>query len=890
MKKYLSILIAVLMAFSSCAKEELATNGGMTEEQRSLIGRAVNFNTSIIERYSTKTSWNNGGGFNDGDFLIVYREYLDGTNNTFGEMAYRVYHRYQEYIPGTNYTIGDPTWKPLAGKTGFNSLEHPDETFKQAESDSLTWDNGRTVRYRAVGRSNFAGSIGNATSSNKGSYYPDYTYCEWVTASGPTNDVAFTMKHLGARLIFTAKDGNVIKNVELTTDWKDYKYKDNSDTNEKDKGESEISDDEAKSMANAVAAVYNQMCLPAGVDVETGMLKAMTSAFYTSSTNFYDLDTKTRADGIIFYGEKTPDYIASEAQRPVFNQVHTNQFYLITNPYTISSTESGKQLVLPSFTRFRVYVYDVNSGDDSTSSPEWEKAYHILALSDVTDGTTQNKAFPDGLELSAGDSYTFQIGYYYDKFTVSIENSGLSWNEQTALSGDATSASVAKPAGSDYDYSWWINGVKLENPAFTIADATDFLEFIRLVNGTATSVTEDLKQEYRTIKRPNGTVDDTNTGYWWYTMDGDKQEWHGKVGTTSPFSSGTIPDEYSDHIFYQHYVFKDGSAEKELRWDYLHGPFSFCDEVAMKPYTVSLSANLDLHDWIIPAIGYGSGSTPFRGVLDGCGHLISNVNVTGGYLFERIKRSEIRNLRLESLHNTSLLREGTDANYIIGVSIDAPCTGSSMAASLTGTVDGQVNTSYIVGCIHVGKADAAMVGASDALVMLGCMEAGSGITSGTPALLGAYAGMDTRHFFDPQGLAVTRWDDFMCNYFDTQLSPGTLATPGKGTLAYSPQEYIRGLKTSLLMARQDYFISDRTPYEYLKDYQRLAFYGLAPYKAMNYAIWKYNSSEIGRRHTCDMRFTIDATGFDYHYPTLVTGAPILTEAQQKSWNVLNQNN
>lgn len=884
MKKCLLILLIASIAFSSCEKEDFASDG-MTYEQRSLIGRAVNFSATIMERFTTKASYNNNGNFNDGDFLTVYREYLDESTNTFGNQDFRVYHRYQEYIPGTNYPVGDPSWKPVVGKKGYNSVndgKHGVGTFTQDKGDSLTWENGKTVRYRAVGRSNYAGSIGGATSNSKSYYYPDYTYCEWVTASGPTNDVAFTMKHLGSRLIFTAKKGNVIKKVELTVDWKDYKYEDNSDKHDSDIAESEITDELAQERASAVAAVYNQMCLPAGVDAETGMLKAMTKSLYSNSTNFYNLDEKTESDGIILYGTKTPEYIASYAQRPVFNQINT-QFIMISNPYNLSSENSGQPLVLPDFTRFRVYIYDVNSGDNG--SDEYEKAYHILDLRDIASGTdsegTPIPAFPNGLELIAGDSYHFEVGYYYDNFTVSIENSGLSWSEQTAYSGTADLNSTDIP--SDFDYEWWKTGIKKEVPEFTLSSPKDFLEFIKIVNGTATSVSETLKQEYREIKRPNGTVDEANSGYWWYTMDGDEKKWHGKVGTDTPFASGTVPDEFCDNIFYQHWTVRDGTSQKELRWDYLKHSFSFCDESVQTPYTVKLNSDICLNDWDIPSIG--SETSPFRGVFDGDGHLVSDIRVSGGYLFGFINSAEIKNLRIRSLHNTSLINNGIGSNYIIGVSIDAPCSGPSIAASLIGTDGIYRNNSYVVGCIHVGQASAAMVGQSDALVMLGCMEAGSGIPSGTPALLGQYAG--SLQFFNPQGLTVTLWDDFMCNYYDTQLSPGTLAAPGKGTLAYSYQEYIRGLKTSLLKSTQDYFISDETPYNYLTDAQRLAFYGLAPYKAMNYAIWKYNSSVIGENHACSMKYIVDTTGYDNRYPTLVKG--ILSD-ECKQWNVLNQNN
>ena len=63
-------------------------------------------------------------------------------------------------------------------------------------------------------------------------------------------------------------------------------------------------------------------------------------------------------------------------------------------------------------------------------------------------------------------------------------------------------------------------------------------------------------------------------------------------------------------------------------------------------------------------------------------------------------------------------------------------------------------------------------------------------------------------------------------------------------------------------------------------------YGLAPWKAMNYAIWKYNQSEIGKKYPCTMKYQASSVGYAHLYPTLITGAPSV----ESSWNPLIQNN
>ena len=63
-------------------------------------------------------------------------------------------------------------------------------------------------------------------------------------------------------------------------------------------------------------------------------------------------------------------------------------------------------------------------------------------------------------------------------------------------------------------------------------------------------------------------------------------------------------------------------------------------------------------------------------------------------------------------------------------------------------------------------------------------------------------------------------------------------------------------------------------------------YGLAPWRAMNYAIAKYNASTIGSKYPCAMKYQSATVGYTHLYPTLETGAPVLDE----TCNPLIQNN
>ena len=132
----------------------------------------------------------------------------------------------------------------------------------------------------------------------------------------------------------------------------------------------------------------------------------------------------------------------------------------------------------------------------------------------------------------------------------------------------------------------------------------------------------------------------------------------------------------------------------------------------------------------------------------------------------------------------------------------------------------------------------------------------------------------------------------MANYYDTELSPGTTAVGGVAD-AYKPQEYIRGAHSYILKAKNDNLLSDEVDYEEKIKPNPLmveGYYGLAPWKAMNYAIYQYNlvGAQVKDAHNCTGHFVNDNVGYAHTYPKLVSGAPTLP--QDENWNVLEQNN
>ncbi len=857
-----------------------------------LVGRGVNFQTSIAEPFTTRTTYRHDGSFNEGDLMTIYRQYSNDAGITFvtseGSLTYRVYQYDTKYATGTDIAL-DTDWKPKKGAIGCtNSV-----TFTQTEADSLTWENGKTVRFRAWSRSNLAGTL---TSGNKNSYYPDYCVSGWVTVSGPTLDVPMTLKHQGCRIGFIQRSGNVLYKAEICTKAEDYMWEDNSTTAAADEADKWA---DATDKAAAVAEVYNRMCMPAGVDIDKSLLKTMTKDKYNdANTDFKTIHAET--EGIVTFGTQTAEYIANSVQRPVFTSNSDSRLYMVTIPYDMSSeTTQGETLTLPAFTRFRIYIFDVNNGDGANTT-DYEANYHIFSLSDIKKSSTSDEAlFPDGLELLAGYSYLFTVGYQYDKLTITPADS-FSWTEQNT--DDATAADATQPVGTSDNYAWWKKAIAKAipkttsdsyNPAFHISTPEQFRELIDLVNGTA--VIQDAKDGKLTqVIDPflESGKDPTKSDYRWYpteyvNSDGSVKNQHKEDSTTHAVA------EEAGYIFYEHYHPANADQAAYSIEDYLRGPYSFFDEDLNRHFMIYLDNDLDLYDWQLTTIGNAT-TNPFRGLFDGQNHTISNIYMDGGYMFGYCYDVSILNLNIETTHDFRLINTsqaavastGYGADFV-GISIKAPCGGHPFAESVTGS-------SYMVGCIYEGQAAGAMIGTADNLFMYGNMVAATGLSSTTGALLGAYADSSNK-FFAPQTTAV--WGRFMVNYYDITLSPGVTAVGGVPDDYDLPQQYIRGAESHILKAKNDNILADDVPYALLtSDLMRRGYYGLAPWKAMNYAIYRYNSTTVGSVSPCNAHFVANSEGYDHRYPQLEAGAPNSNSdatgysGNYASLNVLKQNN
>ena len=835
------ISLVTLLAVAACAKE--------TFYESEWMGRGVNFSATMASPFETRTTYRHDGSFNEGDIMTIYRQYMGNNGFDADKEAYRVYTLNTKYAAGTSLVL-DSDWKPRPGALGSNL---PGSTFTQTSADSLTWENGRTVRFRSFSRSNLAGAIGGSAKS-KGSYYPDYSISDWVTVSGPTIDVPMRLKHQGCRIGFIAKAGNEFGSAVICLDSEDY-------------------DEEGQ--ADAVKAVYERMCMPSGVDIHHSLLRTLTKAAYEATTDFSTIHEKT--EGMVSFGTLSPEAIASDVQHPVFCS-NDGRLYMVTIPYDMSNSEKGGELLtLPPFTRFRIRLYDVNSGDNG-GDDNVESSYHIFSLSDIKAEGSTEPLYRSGLELIPGYSYLFSVGYHYNHFTITPSDR-FSWDEQDAEDGKRDDEAHSPEANQPYH--WWQQAIHdaipqnlkdVYDPEFHIGTPEQFVEFMHLVNGTAAKKMEGLTQ----------VQDPTDKCYRWYRSE-DVVNGQVKDGADSVSRAQAEAEGY---IFYDHYYPANADQAAYARLDYIHGPFSFYDNDLVRHFTIVLDEDLDLYDWDLRSIG-AKASTPFSGVFEGNLHWLHNVNVEGGYLFGDCEEVAVRNLRIETVHDFKLMRSARSLSktgygaYIVGISIQAPSAGNPIAGSLQGN-------SYVVGCFYEGRCSHALVGEADDLHLIGNMIAATGIPSGSGVLLGSYAD-PSKPFLAPQPGVKPTWGRFLVNYYDITLSPGTTAVGGVAD-AYGPLEYIRGAHSYVLKAKNDNLLSDDIPFDKLTSPEmKEGFYGLAPWKAMNYAIWRYNQDGalVLKAHNCLGHYENDVEGYAHSYPVLVPGAP---DDSSEAWNVLEQNN
>lgn len=916
--RHISYVLLALLA-TACAQDDLDVPG-MTPEQRAWIGRAVNFNVSVADPFAKRaTSYTSidDGSFNQNDRMRIYRNYLGQDGNWESTEVYRTYYLMHKYAAGDIHLGID--WLPESGRQGYDDKDGDRiyTTFTQTEADSLTWENGRTLRFRAWSQSNYNNVLRSASPTY---FYPDFCMAGWVNASGPTAGIPLVLNHLGSRIVFRVlQSGNQIQRIELCAGinrdgterldgWQDYKYADNADITDKDNAPTEAGKPDALAQAecDSVTAVFRRMCMPAGVNMQSGTLYAVKTGAWNSLSNDQVRRLEDQDPNIfIAYGTKDADAIATEAKRPFFCGINGSQ-YFITIPYDMSTSEAqGDILVLPPCTRFRIYMYDVNNGD-GFNTPGYEGRYHIFSLRDIVERDSNDSiitdakgkpipAFPNGLKMTPGTSYTFRVGYRYGSLYV-VADKKLSWTEEPKTEGEGTNQGAEQPVSTTKDYTWWKEAIATAirnagttdyNPEFVISNEKEFLEFIRLVNGTAATRTSGL---YRLVKTYKETV-----------VGGQiirEPDTYGWSLTNSQFNPVWIEEEEAEemgYIFYDHYYPANADQAAHSDRDYLKGPFPFYDDNLRMNFTVRLANDLDLKDWKLESIGR-SAATPFMGCFDGDGHCLRNLHMRDEYLFGYMDGkapygAAVTNLRVESTHATALLNEGVNPIYLAGISLLAPSTGNSIATSLT-MEQGVSGTSYVVGCIHVGDAGDALVGTAGSINMLGCMQAAKDITGG------ALVGTDNEGTLKPQiKLSVQKansqvaaqrpaFRNFMCNYYDKQIAPAANAV-GNTTDDYSLLEYIRGGTTDILRAKNDYLVHNVPMATLLKQANYEQYYGLAPYHAMNYAIWWYNANR-GSHHPCTMHYAAESTTYVHRYPNLVEGQ--LSANDVKDWNPIEQPN
>lgn len=880
MKKILYIIAALSLVTACTADDDWLKNA--TEEQKSLLGRAINFDASVADAFTSRATYNGDGSFNEGDVMTIYRQFSNDGGATFDTVheAYRVYYYKAHRAANTNILL-KTEWAIMTGQYGSDGtaddVPADRKLFLQQESDTLTWEDGRTVRFRAWAISNLAGSYGRAST-----FYPDFTISDYVHASGPTLSIPLSLRHMGFRVGFTPYPGNQISRIELCLDKEDYMRKDNAGSSADDASDI-MNETDAENIANEVKAVYNRMCMPGGVDIENYHLKAMTKAFFNGG-DFEHIVSAANQDKMISFGKKSAAEIDSLAQRPIFIN-NNGTFYSIAIPYDMSTEHHGEPIKLPGKARFKVWLRDVNSGDTGDSSSE-ENEYHIFSLSDIKNAKGES-LFANGMTFFAGYSHMFTVGYHYGKFTVDI-NPSFSWVEQDLGSGNFTDVPNT-PGSTETPYKWWTDAINTAiddalyrnqtfDPQFKISSVKEFIELINLVNGTAAQHEGSLAS----TARFSGTRDEDNRWNWEAIINSENglnQWWYDPDNVTNAETGDTIwvtHDTAAEKgfIFFKHYFPPDGDKPAYTSEDYLNGPYSFYSAIMKSSFKIKLTQDLDFGDYRL-SDGVGkSAEAKFQGIFDGQMHTISNVNMASGYLFPYTEGAAITNLKLTGNHPLGVVNEGTTTK-IAGIAsyVPAPSGGNSLAVNLTGS-------SYVAGCIHhsesVNDASVALVGSATDLHMWGCMQTSAGISGG--ALVATYATN-----LAPQDPNDLKWSRFMCNYYDVTESPDANAV-GTVTDTYAVQEYIRGSRTYILCAVND----NKLPadaYQNLPDDRKKDIYGLAPWKAMNYGIHQYNNSVAGKA-PCNAHYEAITAGYSHLYPLLKAYKP--TAGQYE--DVLEQSN
>lgn len=1014
MRKYIYIL-AVYLIFFSCKdyEDEILNIDTSQPVDMSLIGSAVNFQPTV-EGLTSRAANNrdHNGGFNTYDMMYIYRQYY---NKETGEWDYHTppgtLYRYTDLNNGVTGIFDKTSWKPYDGKwftfqdskyinSQFDaSITEPSQTTakyfngngwtlnteennhsyakKLTENDSIIWENGQTVRFRAWVLSSLGNTLADPTYKVNGQdetkpgiktiNYPDYMTCDWVTVAGPTEQIPMSMKHLGCRIGFYPREYNVFTKIEISMDWQDYMRNDNADSFENDQDDKAPTEEEARERANAVKAAYKKMCWPAGVDIDDVSLLICDSL---NNDNTYKHNTQSAED------------IANKIRRPEFKSNSDSYWYMVTTPYDMSnSATSGEPITLPPFTRFRIWLRDVNNGDyqvpennETVKKPSTsENNYHIFSLADIK--KNREEMFPNGIELKSGYSYIFTVGYWHNKFSVYAYDN-FSWADQDlgAIENIADETGIPNTTSTEESYSWWrtamdeaakdtkSTGGRIEySPNFVISNADEFQEFINIINGNFNKTP--------IFKRVSIKIDKT-TG----RETSREVKWYRRVDI-KPSGRDTVWVEKEEllregYIIYDRYTPSVGTDDAKVEEEYLKTPFSFFNEQISRRWTVTLADNIDLKDIPLEPIGgklytytvnneERTDTTRFAGYFDGNGKKLKNLfirkltdndnkndftetnkyiadfyadkengtktNVVNGFqdgmLFAYAQDGVIANLILESTHPLSICGKAWNER-IIGCAVYAPSQTGTLANEAYGNC-------YFVGCAHyymganiAYNTGAPLVNNMENHYMYGCLQAAYSTNKGQPAL--GIAREDFREKYKNNGDYVlvneiqdnrptgdVWWTRVSCNYYDTELWEGALAY--KNSYHYSDDyleprtinghssihrlQYLRGVPTHVICAKNDYLIDAQTDWKKFSDIQKIEIYGVAPWKAMNYGIARYNTS-YGREviQKCKMRYYIDEKGYANKYPELKEcgNEGILTTSSTQAneyWrNVLNELN
>lgn len=907
MKKLYTTLLSLLFLLVACEDEITITEQSeLTPEQQELIGTAIQFEPVVADFDGTRVTKpnNHNGGFNYNDMMYIYRQFYEDGQWIYKTPPGTIY-KYKEITYGDTELFEKNSWRVYEGQTfkfqdpGYNNGDLYTNG-PLTEADSLTWDSGTTVRFRAWVLSRMGNNLADKspgipipTSIN----YPDYMVCDWVTVSGPTEKIPMAMRHLGGRLGFAPLDNNQFVKIEICTDPADYRRDDNADTNdndEKDKYPETSSEGlTAEQCAKNVLDVYERMCWPAGVDMENLSLMACTDSddYPSASTVTYKKGDTDLTTDLIRSKDANDKYVIRHAR---FMSSSDSRWYLVSIPYDMNTNEP---LILPPYTRFKIWLRDVNKGDKGSSEQtgDSESHYHIFSLQDVLKRDSNGNSIPDsnpftnGLTMMPGHSFVFYVGYKYNTLQVYADDN-FSWSTQDADLGNSTSVDEKTPAPVAKNYKWWSDAITTActnvidggryRPDFRIKDATELQEFINLVNGnfTKTPIYKTVEVQYSDAEKKNELP---RRLVKWYTGIGEN-------GDGTPDTLWISKDELisQGYVLYEKYHRADAYIKAYFEEEYLKEPFSFYDNELLNRWTVTLTNNIDLHDWKLNSIG--NATNPFCGYFDGNGKTLTNVFIDGGQLFGYAKNGTIANLRLESTHPLSLTGTCEDER-ILGCSIIAPSTTASLANQTKGFC-------YFVGCFHQGSTTKPLVDNSgDAgFKMYGCMQAASGITGA------ALAKVSTTEDFivaipDSTPLDSVSWTDVACNYYDTELSENAYAfAVGSESLgSFHRLQYIRGVPTHIMCAKNDMLVDKKTEWKKLSDNKKRELYGVAPWKAMNYGIYMYNTMDAADDiNKCKMHYeNANATGYSHRYPVLVpnTGmSPTIDESMYL--NVLKQFN